>query len=585
MQEDGKAPGFGVETSKTGLRFHNPLEEINVESMVVQINEEVQLSVTPQVVPENAGWVTVSWRNVDEPSSLDWIAVYVPADADPTLTAPIKFKMAVTDPGHLASGSGSVRFRLINMRADVRFAFFRGGLKAPHLAAWSQAVVFADPDRPMGVHLALTGTPGEMLVSWTTKERGEEPEVHWGQRPGQLTNRARAETTTHSLGDMCGGPAKSVGWIDPGHFHSALISGLLPEETVYYRVGEAGRNLSDEFRFVVAPQVGPTSDVCILAYGDMGQAEADGAKDPNDQEEPSLDTMARMLADPFVSGGSKWQGKQRGESGRPAQAPYMTLIGNHEVDWPASGSLFEGYDSGGECGVAYSRRLPMPAPRLDSSGFPPGQSALLLKSLWGGNAPGGSGRVGRIRAPWYSFDHGMVHLVMMSTEHDFRRGSEQYAFLAADLAGVNRLRTPWVVFNGHRPMYIDSINDDEPDGDLPVGRELKRWIEPLLREYKVELALWGHHHSYQRTCPVYQDRCIRANADDSFAATVHLVIGMGGAGTCLNIKPVAPGWTEYVNVEQHGYLRMTVNETRLLFEFIGNNEGSVLDSGVLTKAP
>lgn len=34
-----------------------------------------------------------------------------------------------------------------------------------------------------------------------------------------------------------------------------------------------------------------------------------------------------------------------------------------------------------------------------------------------------------------------------------------------------------MVFSGHRPMYIDSTNDDAPEGDLPVGRELKRWIE------------------------------------------------------------------------------------------------------------
>jgi hypothetical protein len=39
------------------------------------------------------------------------------------------------------------RFRLINMRADVRFAFFRGGLKLPRLAAWSNSITFEDPHR------------------------------------------------------------------------------------------------------------------------------------------------------------------------------------------------------------------------------------------------------------------------------------------------------------------------------------------------------------------------------------------------------------------------------------------------------
>jgi hypothetical protein len=33
---------------------------------------------------------------------------YVPADADPTKTAPIKYKMAATDQGHLSTGCGSL---------------------------------------------------------------------------------------------------------------------------------------------------------------------------------------------------------------------------------------------------------------------------------------------------------------------------------------------------------------------------------------------------------------------------------------------------------------------------------------------
>jgi hypothetical protein len=71
----------------------------------------------------------------------------------------------------------------------------------------------------------------------------------------------------------------------------------------------------------------------------------------------------------------------------------------------------------------------------------------------------------------------MKHLVDEISSPVGRRDSEQYAFLAADLASVDRRRTPWVIFNGHRPMYIDSTNDDIPDGDQPVGKALKWWIE------------------------------------------------------------------------------------------------------------
>ena len=57
---------------------------------------------------------------------------------------------------------------------------------------------------------------------------------------------------------------------------------------------------------------------------------------------------------------------------------------------------------------------------------------------------------------WYSFEAGSVHFTIMSTEHDFCKGSKQYEWIEADLASVNRSRTPWIVFGGHRPMYIDS---------------------------------------------------------------------------------------------------------------------------------
>lgn len=50
----------------------------------------------------------------------------------------------------------------------------------------------------------------------------------------------------------------------------------------------------------------------------------------------------------------------------------------------------------------------------------------------------------------FGFDHGLVHYVMMSTEHDFSVGSDQYYFLKEHLASVDRSVTPWLIFTGHR---------------------------------------------------------------------------------------------------------------------------------------
>jgi hypothetical protein len=39
---------------------------------------------------------------------------------------------------------------------------------------------------------------------------------------------------------------------------------------------------------------------------------------------------------------------------------------------------------------------------------------------------------------------------------------------------------------------------------------------------QVDLTLYGHYHSYQRTCPVYQNKCV----DDGL---VHITVGSAGA--------------------------------------------------------
>ncbi len=53
--------------------------------------------------------------------------------------------------------------------------------------------------------------------------------------------------------------------------------------------------------------------------------------------------------------------------------------------------------------------------------------------------------------------YGSVHIVMMSTEYDFRSSSKQYSDLANMLAGVNRSITPWLIFSGHRWVAVSSF--------------------------------------------------------------------------------------------------------------------------------
>lgn len=102
-------------------------------------------------------------------------------------------------------------------------------------------------------------------------------------------------------------------------------------------------------------------------------------------------------------------------------------------------------------------------------------------------------------------------------------------------------KTDTLMHAGHRPIYIDSTNHMKVDGDLTVAEELQDAFGELLAEYNVDVTLHGHHHSYQRTCPLDTDsNCVGYDANGIANGPVHLVIGNAGAGLCLNVHKHPP---------------------------------------------
>lgn len=86
-----------------------------------------------------------------------------------------------------------------------------------------------------------------------------------------------------------------------------------------------------------------------------------------------------------------------------------------------------------------------------------------------------------IRNLWYSYEYGPVHFVVMSSEHNFLEDSEQYNWLVNDMMNVDRTRTPWLIFMGHRPMYTSSDEGSEKY----LRKHLRDIYEPLLIKFKV----------------------------------------------------------------------------------------------------
>ncbi|KAJ1480083.1 Metallo-dependent phosphatase-like protein [Baffinella frigidus] len=125
------------------------------------------------------------------------------------------------------------------------------------------------------------------------------------------------------------------------------------------------------------------------------------------------------------------------------------------------------------------------------------------------------------------------------------------AFIKGDLADVDRDVTPWVIVAGHRPLYLTGL-DPSWDKDQQVAAQLRAELEDLFYEHGADLVLAGHHHSYQRTCPLYKGECKPAGT-----APVYMVIGMAGF---MESPIIFPANKEFVFVD-----RLTLNlkpETR-----------------------
>jgi acid phosphatase type 7 len=158
--------------------------------------------------------------------------------------------------------------------------------------------------------------------------------------------------------------------------------------------------------------------------------------------------------------------------------PLMIAVGNHEYDYDLESSSNDpsgattsyhpvwgnfGLDSGGECAVPVVKRFQMP----DT-----GNSVF-----------------------WYSYDSGLVHTIVLSSEHDLGSQSDQHEWFRKDLKNVDRTVTPWLVVELHRPLYEDEAYWAQNN----VGIGMRDEIENLLMDYQVDLVLSGHYHAYHRS--------------------------------------------------------------------------------------
>lgn len=476
----------------------------------------------------------------------DW-----PTGSEPWLaTSPIAWKP-------LTSQSGEASFKVeVAFAPALEFSLFSNGTTWSIELARSDALLVSDVHKPQHLRLARVHSADSMRVSWTSSLRDEAATVLWGSAPGSFMESRIAEVSTYFKDHLCGPPATEHGWSEPGWLYSAVIGPLVPSHgySMFYIVGSDAMGWSENRNFSVPTPPGASENLRFIALADMGVSYVDGAQyhwiepfainssafaldqearraEPGSGQGRVLDAVREAVQTSskgfelvlhvgdlsYATGyASKWDHFMSQIEPLSSRVPYMTAQGNHERDWPNSGSAIGGSDSGGECGVPTQARFRMPVPVRNQTQD----------------------------QGWYSFEQGPVHFVMMNTEMSAYQGSAQYDFLVSDMAAVDRSKTPWVIFSGHRPMYSSSQalhapNSSTASYDLEDGPWWPE-VEELLVKYQVDLCLWGHVHNAEQTCPLARGRCVAAAGPGGYDAPVHAVIGNAGQSLspfCLPDRP------------------------------------------------
>mmetsp|Transcript_29985 Transcript_29985/g.84598 ORF Transcript_29985/g.84598 Transcript_29985/m.84598 type:complete len:566 (+) Transcript_29985:117-1814(+) len=392
------------------------------------------------------------------------------------------------------------------------------------------------------VHVTLGG-PGEAVVVYATKDYEAESVVRFGTEEGSLDSIATGDKRTYTV-RVCPepfahmnpmpGPAKNElslvetialqntsQWLpaesaayhevhgpedvvlgcwpyfnnnsfyESPTIHTVRLKNLAPSTTYHYT---CGTQPTRSFKFTMPPAVGPEVPLRVGLWADVGQSNI-SAINARNQMEYNAD-INLLAGDLSYADGVPWRWDSWGRLMQPLLSEHLHLFcpGNHDI---ASGS---------EQGVAYTERYPSP---WRSSG----SSSPL----------------------WYSIDIGPMHLISLAGSYSpIGPYTAQRRWLEKDLVAVDRSVTPWLVVMWHVPWY--NSNENHRLEAEPMRKE----IEDLLVDARVNLVINGHVHSYERSHPM-----VNFKHDD--CGPVHVVVGDGGnyEGPALPWRNEQPEWSAF----------------------------------------
>ncbi|SMR41313.1 unnamed protein product [Zymoseptoria tritici ST99CH_1E4] len=463
----------------------------------------------------------------------------------------------------------------------------------------------ADLSTPVQQRLAYAG-PDSMSVGWNTYARQDQSCVTYGTSSSSLPWQACSSNSQTY--------ATSRTW-----YNTVTLTRLKPATTYHYKIVSGNSSVE---HFVSPRTAGDLTPFNMDVVIDLGVYGPDGFTTQKRDSIPTIDpalehsTIGRLATtindyelvihpgdfayadDWYLKTKNALDGEAAYEAilenfydqlapiaGRKA---YMASPGNHEAacrEIPnTSGLCPEGQKNFTDFMVRFGNNMP--------AGFPSTSN--------NSDAQANATRAKTLAVPpfWYSFEYGMVHVVMFNTETDFpnapsgQGGSaglnggpfgapgQQLAWLEADLASVDRSITPWVVAAGHRPWY--STGADPPDSNICAACQAA--FEDLFYKYGVDIGVFGHVHNSQRFLPVYNNTADPADMNDSKAP---MYIVTGGAGNIEGLSSVGKNYSTnvFAYADDFSYAALKFKDAQHLgVDFINSRTGEVVDSSTLYKA-
>lgn len=418
---------------------------------------------------------------------------------------------------------------------------------------WSTSGIFQTLSSALmvtrGPYLQLS-TPSSIYIRWRTNN-ATDSRVRFGN---SVTNLNLSVTQSGSRTE-----------------HSVLISGLAANTKYFYSVGTSTTTLGGDtgYYFITNPVVGSVTPVRIWAIGDFGV---------NSSGQRQVRDAYRNFTGNTHTNVWLWVGDNAYADGTDAE--YQSNVFNvypfqfrKWVCWPATGN----HDL--HTAVASTQTGPF----FDNFTLP--------KNAEAGGVVSGT-------EAYYSFNYANIHFVCLeSTDAPFRAvNGAQAQWLAMDLS---RNFQRWTIVYFHHPPYSKGSHNSDTETQLI---EMRTNIVPILENYKVDLVLAGHSHSYERsyfirghsglestfnaaTMAVNSGSGIFPNSytksAPNFFGTVYSVVGVSG-----QLGSTSSGWPHNAMYSSSntifGSMVIDVNGDRMDCKFL-NSSGGISDQFTIQK--